>query len=80
MNLNNLAGRVLAAAGVHSYEPILWYRCLGQENTGGKIRPVYAEGVPLQVQTRTASPEETFSDSRPAAPPLTQTTDAKFVT
>jgi hypothetical protein len=55
VNLNNLAGRALAAAGVHSYEPIHWYRCTGQENTGGKMRPIYAEGVLLQVQTRTAS-------------------------
>lgn len=55
MNLNNLAGNVLAAAGVHSFEPILWRRCIGQENTGGKMRPVYAEGVTLQAQTRTAS-------------------------
>lgn len=55
MNLNNIAGKVLAGAGVHEFEPLLWYRCIGQENTGGKIRPVYAEGVPLKAQTRTAS-------------------------
>lgn len=55
MNLNNLAGNALAAAGVHSFEPILWYRCIGQENASGKMRPVYAEGVSLQTQTRTAS-------------------------
>jgi hypothetical protein len=55
MNLNKIAGRVLAGVGAHEFEPVVWYCCLGQENRGGVIRPIYAEGFHLRAQTRTAS-------------------------
>ena len=55
MNLNNIAGKALAAAGVHVFEAVRRYACVGQENARGDLTPIYAEPVDLEVQVRTLS-------------------------
>ena len=43
---------------LHPDETVTWYQSIGQTNTLGRIKPAYAEGVTLQAQIQTLSPDE----------------------
>lgn len=56
LNLHAIVRTPITA--LHPDETVTWYQSIGQTNTLGRIKPSYAEGVTLQAQIQTLSPDE----------------------
>ena len=56
LNLHSIVRAPITA--LHPDETVTWYRSIGQTNTLGRIKSAYAEGVALQAQIQTLSPDE----------------------
>lgn len=56
LNLHAIVRRPITM--LHPDETVVWYRSTGQINVLGRIKPSYAEGVVLQAQIQTLSPDE----------------------
>lgn len=58
LNLNNLAGGVLASAGVQPYEPCHWFKCTGQQNNQGIVAAFYAQPIRLDAKVQSVKDDE----------------------
>ena len=56
MNLHHLVRGAIST--IHPDERIIWYRSLGQENSKGKITPIYAPGIEITAQVQSANDEK----------------------
>ena len=56
LNLHAIVRRPITM--LHPDETVVWYRSTGQMNVLGRIKPSYAEGIVLQAQIQTLSPDE----------------------
>lgn len=54
LNLNSIVAGPLGGT-VHPQEPVLWYRCTGQQNERGVVTPEYAPPVRLLARVQSAS-------------------------
>lgn len=56
LNLHAIVRRPITM--LHPDETVTWFQSIGQVNVFGRIKPAYAEGVTLQAQIQTLSPDE----------------------
>lgn len=56
LNLHAIVRSPITA--LHPDETVTWYQSVGQVNVLGRIKPAYAQGVVLQAQIQTLSPDE----------------------
>lgn len=55
MNLNKISANILHGVGVQKFEPVWWYKNLGQQNNKGVVTPIYAPPLPMQAKIQSLS-------------------------